>query len=89
MAQLEGSKTHNAKEVFYIDEDDPDYPASLPMAAPNQWPDADAPYLKRDLLPYYRQVLELSRKILGALAVGLGKEKEFFEMTYQKPLGRG
>jgi len=93
MAKLEGSKTHDAKEVFFwgwdVAVDDPDVLAGVPLVSPNQWPDDAAPFLRRDLLPYYQAVISLSRKVLAALACGLGKPRDFFEEAYSKPLGRG
>lgn len=93
MTQLEGAKTHDAKEVFFwgwdVAHDDPDVMAGVPMVFPNQWPDAVAPFLKRDLLPYYDAVINLGRTVLSALAHGLGKPKDFFAAAYEKPLGRG
>ena len=93
MANLEGSKTHDAKEVFFwgldVADDDPDVIAGLPMVHPNQWPDDVAPFLRQEILPYYEAVLDLSRKILAALAIGLGQSADMFQSAYQKPLGRG
>ncbi len=93
MTRLEGAKTHDAKEVFFwgweVDSNDPDVAAGIPMVFPNQWPDDVAPFLRRDLLPYYDAVISLSRTALSALAFGLGKPKEFFAAAYEKPLGRG
>ena len=93
MAQLEGSKTHDAKEVFFwgwdVDADDQDVISGVPMVFPNQWPDQVAPFLKSNILPYYNAVIDLSRTVLSALAYGLGKPKDFFELAYAKPLGRG
>jgi isopenicillin N synthase-like dioxygenase len=93
MTNLEGSKTHDAKEVFFwgwdVSDDDPAVLAELPMVAPNLWPDEAAPELKRDLLPYYEQVVVLSRTILSALAVGLDQDRDFFSDAYQQPLARG
>jgi len=93
MAQLEGSKTHDAKEVFFwgwdVSANDPDVRAGVPMVFPNQWPDDVAPFLRRDLTPYYDAVISLSRSVLSALAFGLGKPKDFFVKAYEIPLGRG
>ena len=93
MAQLEGSKTHDAKEVFFwgwdVKANDPDVRAGIPMVFPNQWPDEVAPFLRRDLIPYYHAVMSLGRLIMSALAYGLGKPKDFFVKAYEKPLGRG
>ncbi len=102
MTNLEGAKTHDNKEVFFwgydVDADDPDVTAGMPMVAPNQWPKEavqvaqvtpDASFLKRDLMPYYLAVLDLSRKVLSALALGLGRSPDTFTKAYEKPLGRG
>ena len=93
MTQLEGAKTHDAKEVFFwgwdVDANDPDVLAGVPMVFPNQWPDDVAPFLRRDLSPYYEAVIDLSRTVLSTLAYGLGKPKNFFAAAYEKPLGRG
>jgi isopenicillin N synthase-like dioxygenase len=90
-SNLEGSKTHDAKEVFFwgwdIAPDDPDL--GLPLVALNQWPDRVAPAFKLDILPYYTQVVALSRSVLAALAVGLGLERDFFAAAYARPLARG
>ncbi len=64
MTQLEGSKTHDAKEVFFwgweVEMNDPDVTAGVPMVYPNQWPDDVAPFLREELLPYYNAVISLS-----------------------------
>ncbi|MFK7902694.1 MAG: isopenicillin N synthase family dioxygenase [Nitratireductor sp.] len=92
MTKLEGSKTHDSKEVFFwgyeVEKDDPDVLAGVPMVFPNQWPDEVAPFLKRDLAPYYQGVIDLSKTVLSALAVGLGKNRDFFDAAYEKPLAR-
>ena len=93
LTNLEGSATHDAKEVFFwgyeIAADDPDVLAGVPMVARNRWPDAAAPFLKDQLLPYYHAVLDLGRDLLSLLAEGLGQAPDFFAKAYEKPLGRG
>ena len=93
LTNLEGAGTHDAKEVFFwgydISPDDPDLKAGVPLVALNQWPDDEAPFLQRDLMPYYNAVLDLGRDILSLLAEGLGQSPEFFKNAYEKPLGRG
>lgn len=93
LTNLEGAKTHDAKEVFFwgwdVAKDDPDVLAKLPMVAPNQWPDIVAPELKENLLLYYEQVVALGRSLLSAIAVGLGQRADFFSAAYEKPLARG
>jgi isopenicillin N synthase-like dioxygenase len=93
LTNLEGAKTHDAKEVFFwgydVAADDADVLAGLPLVVPNQWPDAVASFLKQDLLPYYHAVLDLGRDIMALLAQGLGQSPDFFRAAYEKPLGRG
>ncbi len=93
LARLEGSRTHDLKEVFFwgreVSPDDPDLRAGLPLVAMNQWPDQVFPDLKRDLLPYYRTALTVGRRVLAAIAAGLGCPKPFFDAFYDRPLARG
>lgn len=93
MTRLEGSKTHDAKEVFFwgwpIAPDDSDLADGFPLVAENQWPHDQAPWLQRDLMPYYKAVATLSREVLGLIALGLGQNRDFFEPHYAKPLARG
>ncbi len=93
LTNLEGATTHDAKEVFFwgydIAPDDPDLKAGHLMVALNQWPDEDASFLKKELMPYYHAVLDLGRAIMSLLAEGLGKDPNFFKAAYDKPLGRG
>ena len=93
MAQLEGSKTYDAKEIYFwgwdVGPNDPDVLAGTPMVFPNQWPEEVAPFLRLNLIPYYDAVISLGRSILSAFAFGIGKPKDFFVKAYEKPLGRG
>ena len=93
LTNLEGSATHDAKEVFFwgldIDQDDAALKAGAPLVALNQWPQDDAPFLKENIMPYYHAVLDLGRDILSLLAEGLGQSPDFFAKAYEKPLGRG
>ena len=93
MSRLEGSKTFDAKEVFFwgyeVDKDDGDVLAGVPLVAPNQWPDDAAPWLRAEIMPYYTAVLALSQTVLSAIAMGLGQKPDFFVPYYDKPLGRG
>ncbi len=93
LTRLEGSATHDSKEVFFwgweIDNNDPDYLAEVPLVAPNQWPDTQAPWLKDAITDYYMQVVDLGHNLMRAIAVGLGADPEFFAGRYHKPLARG
>ena len=91
MTRLEGSRTHDAKEVFFwgweIEATDPDL--ALPLVACNRWPDDFCPGLRRDVTPYYLSIVGLGRQLMSALALGLGKDARFFDAAYEKPLARG
>lgn len=89
LSTLEGSKTHDAKEVFFwgwdVAPDDPDL--GLPLVALNQWPTAVP--LRDRLLPYYRAVVALGRQVLALLAEGLDADSQVLQRAYEKPLARG
>ena len=91
MTRLEGSKTFDAKEVFFwgrdIAPDDPDI--GQPLVAGNQWPETVDPGLRQGIAPYYAAVVDLGRNLMSALALGLGKPADFFTAAYDKPLARG
>ena len=93
LANLEGSKTHDAKEVFFwgreVADDDPDVVAGLPLVHPNQWPGGEAAFLRDGILPYYQAVMALGRRILTCLAGGLGIDPGVVARAYERPLGRG
>ena len=50
LTHLEGSATHDAKEVFFwgrdVDADDIQVNEALPLVYPNQWPEEDAAFLR-------------------------------------------
>jgi len=92
MSRLQGSKTHDLKEVYFwgthTEPDDADVLAGKPLCAVNQWP-ADFPRLRTDLTPYYDAVCDAARRVLAAVAVSLDQPSDFFEAAYAKPLARG
>ena len=93
MTRLEGAKTHDAKEVYFwgwdVGDDDPDVIAGLPMVAPNQWPDVVAPDFRPRVMAYYLSIVDLGRRLMRALALGMGQSPDFFDPAYAKPLARG
>jgi isopenicillin N synthase-like dioxygenase len=93
LAKLEGAATHDAKEVFFWGWEGADMLADPekrpPLVHPNQWPEHEAAFLKNGIWPYYQQVMSLGRRVLSALAYGLGQSKTFFDQAYVNPLGRG
>jgi isopenicillin N synthase-like dioxygenase len=93
MSRLQGSNTHDLKEVFFwgteVAHDDPDLLAKRPLVAQNQWPNEAFPRLQAELAPYYDALCEVARKVLAAIAVSLDQPADFFESRYQMPLARG
>lgn len=93
LAKLEGAATHDAKEVFFWGWEGANMPSDPdkrpPLVHPNQWPKNEAAFLKEGIWPYYQQVISLGRRVLSALAHGLGQSKTFFDQAYETPLGRG
>jgi len=63
--------------------------AGVPMMAPNKWPDTVMPSLRPAVLAYHQAVSALGRRLLSAIALGLGLDPGFFASRYTKPLGRG
>jgi isopenicillin N synthase-like dioxygenase len=92
MSRLQGSKTHDLKEVFFwgphTEVDDVDVLACKPLCAVNQWP-RDFPRLYEDLTPYYYAVCQMARHVMAAVAVSLDQPANFFDKAYTKPLARG
>ena len=88
-AVLQGSETYDAKEIFFWGWESEDMDTSLPLVAPNQWPEGEASFLKAELMAYYHAVLGLSKVVLAGLAAGLDKPADFFTPFYLNPLGRG
>jgi isopenicillin N synthase-like dioxygenase len=92
MSRLQGSKTHDLKEVFFwgtqTRADDSDVLAGKPLCAVNQWP-VDFPRLHADLSPYYDAVCAVARRVMAAVAVSLDQPVDFFDPAYEKPLARG
>lgn len=94
MARLESSKTHDLKEIFFWGPERwaerlLSVESRSPLVADNVWPDASFPRLRADLLPYYDAVTAVGRRILAAIAEGLGVEQDFFERRYTSPMARG
>ncbi len=93
MSRLQGSKTHDLKEVFFwgteVAADDPDLLAARPLVALNQWPSDAFPRLAAELEPYYDALCDVARRVLAAIAVSLDQPADFFESRYQTPLARG
>ncbi|WPH12752.1 isopenicillin N synthase family dioxygenase [Variovorax paradoxus] len=94
MAKLEGSKTHDLKEIFFWGPESWHPRLNVrkgvdSLVADNVWPDAAFPALRQDLLPYYLEVQRVGLRLLSAIAVGLGRSPDFFQGKYTSPMARG
>ncbi|MEC7208095.1 MAG: 2-oxoglutarate and iron-dependent oxygenase domain-containing protein, partial [Pseudomonadota bacterium] len=56
-AVLQGAETFDAKEIFFWGWESEQMDTSLPLVAPNQWPDDEAAFLKAEIMAYYTAVL--------------------------------
>lgn len=94
IAKLEGSRTHDLKEIFFWGPEKwapriEKLKGHDSLVADNQWPDEDFPALRRDLLPYYDAIHRVGKRLLSAIAIGLGQPADFFESKYTSPMARG
>ena len=64
--------------------DDPDVLAGLPLAGPNQWP-RSLPQFRDTVLAYSNAMTELARRMVQAMAVALGQNKDAFDADFSKP----
>ena len=67
--------------------DDPDVRAGSPLYQPNRWPD-DMPGFAAACNAYYAAMVDLSRHLLRAFALGLGLPETRFEGFFDKPLSQ-
>ncbi|PKU22416.1 isopenicillin N synthase family dioxygenase [Telmatospirillum siberiense] len=65
--------------------DDPDVASGSVFYKPNRWP-ADLPDFGTVCNRYYRAMLELSRQLLHAFALGIGLPEDRFDAYFDKPL---
>jgi isopenicillin N synthase-like dioxygenase len=65
--------------------DDPEVRAGNVMRGPNRWP-PDAPQFRAAMEDYYRAATDLSLRLLGAFARGLGLSDGYFLPFFRKPL---
>ena len=94
VARLEGSKTHDLKEIFFWG---PEHwserlaalKQSDSLIADNLWPDAHFPALREHLLPYYNAAQQVGHALLSAIALGLHVGSDFFAKRYTSPMARG
>lgn len=86
---LEPGAPPDLKEGFYIGEDvSPDDPRVLAGAfntGPNQWPQGVSGF-REVMTEYYARLLELSERIMTALALSLGLPEDYFREFCTQPL---
>ena len=80
MARMQGSATHDLKEVFFWGT--PDAPPA------NRWPEG-FPRLHDELMPYYRAVCGIGDAVLRAVAAGFDLPIDTFADAYAAPMARG
>lgn len=85
--EIFGTAKPDLKEAFdtglELPADDPDHRAGNPLLGPNQWP--ELPGFAGAVTAYYRAVLAVGRRLLGAFALALGEEPEVFLRHVTKP----
>jgi isopenicillin N synthase-like dioxygenase len=64
--------------------DDPDLLAGKPLQGPNQWP-SELPEFKAAVLAYNDALEQLSRRLVQAIAVGLGLDATWFDDAFRRP----
>ncbi len=91
-ARMYGKGRPDLKESFKwgleLPASDPEVMAGRPLMGPNQWP-ATPPGLRGALYDWFTSVMACGDRILGAIAVSLGLQEDFFAASYRKPLSRG
>jgi isopenicillin N synthase-like dioxygenase len=90
-AVMQGATKPDRKEFFSMGLDLPaDHPAVLAgekLRGPNQWP-AEVPELKPTMGAYFAAVGACGARLLRAVAVSLGLDRDFFAPHYRLPLQR-
>jgi isopenicillin N synthase-like dioxygenase len=64
--------------------DDPDLLAGKPLQGPNQWP-SELPEFRAAVLAYNDALEQLSRRLVQAIAVGLGLDATWFDDAFRRP----
>lgn len=61
---------------------------NVPLIGPNQWP-AFLPEMKPVLNDYFETCVDVGRRILGAFAIAMEIEREYFSACFDKSIARG
>ena len=90
-AKMSGAQCEDYKESFVwgweVAKDDIEVRNSNGMLAPNRWPSFQ-PKMEKIFSSYLNEVNTLGVHLLGALALGLGVNREHFIRCFSKPLTR-
>ncbi len=71
-----------------LDANDPDVRSGKPLMGPNNWL-AQAPEMRTAFYDYYLEVCQCGQRLLKGMASSLGREPDFFENAFAKPIARG
>lgn len=85
-SSIETATRPNQSESFIFGRemppDDPDIVAGLPLSGPNQWP-VELPEIRKPVLGYHDQMVDLCRRIRRLVAVALGAESTVFDDAFE------
>lgn len=78
------------KEGYYVARDlPPDHPQVLSKKfahGPNVWPETLGPHFRETCMDYLSQIIDLTEKVLQAIAVSLGYDKDYFDEFCTEPM---
>ncbi|HLF29806.1 MAG TPA: 2-oxoglutarate and iron-dependent oxygenase domain-containing protein [Xanthomonadales bacterium] len=86
------SKTRDFRETFLwgreFDRETLENLKNIPLLGPNQWP-AFLPEMKPVLNEYFEACITVGRRILGAFAIAMEIEREYFSACFDSCIARG
>lgn len=89
---MKGSKTRDFRETFLwgreFDEQTLAELAEVPLIGPNRWP-AFLPDMEPVLCAYFEACVSVGRRILGAFAIAMEIEREYFTACFERCIARG
>lgn len=90
--QMKNSTTRDFRETFLwgreFDEDILNVLEDVPLIGENQWP-ACLPEMKNILNEYFEACIVVGRRILGAFAIAMEIEREYFSASFDRCIARG
>lgn len=83
------SKPNQSESIFFLHEvapDDPRVLADEPLQGPNQWPDEAAlPGFRAVINRYVKEMTDLARRLVHAIAISLGLPEDGMDRCFEKP----